>query len=151
MEIVFIFIVKGTKMAEKQREPYKTKQKDLVADILKKQRKDFTAKELFAKLVRRDASIGLTTIYRILQQLVQDGEIIKLPEANGTIYYRVVKECHKKGHCFLKCESCGRIIHSDCELFNELSDHLKDRHHFLIEKKNMTIYGNCERCQKNGK
>ena len=48
-------------------ETYKTKQKELILDVIKSFKNDFTIKEIYEKLNR---NFGLTTIYRTMPILL---------------------------------------------------------------------------------
>lgn len=133
-----------------QRNTYNTKQKKLIREKILEMEGDFTVKELFSELIETDESVGLTTVYRAIDKLVEEGEIIKTVGRDRTIYYRCVEKCERMGHCLLKCERCGKMEHEDCHVVEELEEHLKIRHHFLMDKKDIIIYGLCESCIKQG-
>lgn len=129
------------------RESYKTKQKELVENEIKSFSNEFTIKELFAKITEKDESVGLTTVYRIVNNLQQDNVIVKHIDSDGTPRYRIQEDCEHCGHCMLKCESCGKLIHTDCNELDALSKHFINKHHFAIDQKDITIYGVCKNCR----
>ena len=63
-----------------QREKYKTKQKEHILEIIKNKNKEFTVKDIYQEL---NKEIGMTTIYRLIDNLVEDGIINK----NEKYYY----------------------------------------------------------------
>ena len=71
-----------------------------------------TAAELTEQLHREGQPIGLTTVYRQLERLAQQGLVHKAVTDQGAYY----QYCgHDEGSCFLlKCEKCGCIRHLDC-------------------------------------
>lgn len=132
------------------RDSYKTKQKELIEYNIKNYKNEFTIKELFARLNEKDQTIGLTTVYRVVNGLVKDGVLAKNMGTDGILHYRILKKCDHAGHCLLKCESCGKLTHTDCAELNTLSRHLRAKHHFEIDQKDITIYGVCGKCKIKG-
>ena len=59
------------------RDPYKTRQKELIKHSIKNCKNEFTIKELFTKLNEKDQTLGLTTIYRVANKLVKAGALSK--------------------------------------------------------------------------
>lgn len=129
------------------RDSYKTKQKELILRTIKSYKNEFTVKDLFAKLSEKDQAIGLTTVYRAVNGLVKDCVLAKSRGSDGVLYYHVLEKCEHIGHCLLRCESCGKLTHTDCDELDILSEHFKTKHHFEIDQKDITIYGICDRCR----
>ena len=123
---------------------YNTKQKDVILDIIKKQKKEFTIKDIY-ELVKDDT--GLTTIYRLVDKLVGEGRLRQSIKDNIT-YYQYLEECDHENHFYLKCDDCGRMIHIDCDCINELSSHILKEHHFKSNNENIIINGLCDKCRK---
>lgn len=128
-------------------EVYKTKQKQIIYTVISEQKQDFTIKELFAEVGKKDKTIGLTTVYRAIHNMTASGIVSKITGPDGIVRYRYQTTCHDTGHCFLKCEKCGKVEHTDCKTFSKLAKHLEEKHHFAIDQKNLTIYGLCTRCR----
>ena len=128
----------------KMRESYKTKQKELIIDTIKKYKNEFTIKDIYNDL---DKSIGLTTIYRFVDKLVNTGLINKAVGKDNTIYYQYLEECSEKNHFFLKCTDCGIVEHIDCDCIGELSDHISKEHSFSLSN-HVIINGICKKCGK---
>ena len=124
---------------------YKTKQKDIILDKIKSIKEEFTVKELYSKL---NEEIGLTTIYRFIDKLVEDGTVTKIVHSNNSIYYQYLEECNHDNHFYLKCNKCGEMIHIDCDCINEFIDIVKNNHNFYINTKNIIIDGTCNKCYK---
>ena len=62
-----IFKLKEVIMNMSRNETYKTKQKELILDVIKSFKNDFTIKEIYEKLTQ---NVGLTTIYRTMPILL---------------------------------------------------------------------------------
>ena len=126
---------------------YKTKQKDIILNYLMENKdKCFKACDIYDYL-KKDNNIGLTTIYRILNNLA-DTEIIKKYTDKKEAMYQYIDYEKCKNHLHLKCIKCNNIYHLDCDEAMELSRHIKNKHNFLIDS---TILGICKECLKDEK
>lgn len=67
-----IFILEEVIKNMSRNETYKTRQKELILDVIKNFKNDFTIKEIYEKL---NQNVGLTTIYRTISKLVEEGKI----------------------------------------------------------------------------
>ena len=122
---------------------YNTKQKDLILDIIKKQKYPFTIKDIY-NLTNQE--VGLTTIYRLVDSLVSDGYLNKEIGNDNNTYYQYIDKCDEENHFYLKCTNCGQIIHVDCSFAEELSKHITSHHNFRLSKEHIIINGICSDC-----
>lgn len=123
---------------------YKTKQKDIIFDLIKEQEGEFTIKDLYQKLNKK---IGLTTIYRYIDNLVLNNILIKNIKDNNTTYC-YLKNCQEENHFYLKCDKCGKLTHIDCECISTLTNHILNEHMFIPNKDHIIINGICHNCRK---
>jgi Fe2+ or Zn2+ uptake regulation protein len=77
---------------------YNTKQKDLILNVIKKEKKEFTIKDIYSKL----DGIGLTTIYRLVDKLVEDKVLNKSISKDNITYYQYLEKCEHENHFYLK-------------------------------------------------
>ena len=124
---------------------YNTKQKDLIFMAIKKHKQEFTIKDLYSELENKT---GLTTIYRLVDKMVNDGVLNKIIGKDNVTYYQYLEKCDHENHFFLKCEKCGDMIHIDCDCINELSDHIINEHNFKLNNEHIIINGLCKNCIK---
>lgn len=124
-------------------ESYNTKQKNLILNIIKKQTKEFTIKDIYEELKEE---VGLTTIYRFVDKLIEENILTKNISKDNTTYYQYLKECKEENHFYLKCEKCGRMIHIDCDCIRNMSNHILKNHKFKANKENIIINGLCNKC-----
>jgi Fur family ferric uptake transcriptional regulator len=96
-------------------------------------------------------TIGLTTIYRHLEKLVNAGTICKYtPRVGESACYQYIGPDKTYGDRFhLKCENCGKLIHLQCDFLDKIPGHLKDEHYFQINLLKTVFYGRCEDCTRN--
>ena len=127
---------------------YKTLQKEKILSIIKKYKKEFTVKDIYNQI--KD-EVGLTTIYRVIDLLVNEDKLKKYIGKDNITYYQYLKECNEENHFYLKCEECGSIIHIDCDCIEELKNHILNKHKFKLDNKQIIINGICNTCINNNK
>ncbi len=126
-------------------ETYNTKQKEIILNTIKKQKHAFTVKDIYNEI---NTKTGLTTIYRLVDKLVEEKQLNKFISDDNTTYYQYLEKCDQKNHFYLKCDKCKDIFHIDCDCINELSNHIINNHKFKLNKENIIIKGICDKCQK---
>lgn len=125
------------------KETYKTKQKNIILDIIKNQDNSFTIKDIYEKVKDK---VGLTTIYRLIDKLVGENKLNKTISSDNTTYYQYLSDCDEENHFYLKCERCGNITHIDCDCIKDLTSHITKHHKFRPNKDHIIIDGICSRC-----
>jgi len=136
------------KIAKKE---YVTKPRTLMMEYLKaNQDKRISAAEVHSYLLENDRSVNLATVYRNLDKLTEDGNLIKfkMVDNNCCLYQYVDKShnCHE--HLHLQCKNCGKIIHLECDFMKEIAGHVSMHHGFNIECEGSVIVGMCAECNK---
>ena len=124
-------------------ESYNTKQKNIIFNIIKNQKQEFTIKDIYNKVKNK---VGLTTIYRLVDKLVEDGRLSRNIGKNNTTYYQYLEECNNENNFFLKCEHCGKMVHIDCECIEKMTSHILEKHKFTTNKEHIIINGICNKC-----
>lgn len=117
-----------------------TKQKQIVASNIKKRFDHPTANEIYEDLIKHNSKIGLTTIYRILNNLVEEGKINKIitPDQHSHFDYNRINHIH-----FI-CNKCFHIYDIDENEFSELEFKFMKNNYNI---KNISIQGICENCK----
>ena len=125
---------------------YMTRQQKAVLSCIESVHGGASAAELAELLHARGDSVGLTTVYRQLEKLHEQGLVHKIVTDDGTRYQFC--DCRHHGNdCFLiKCEQCGCVEHVDCAHLGELYSHLAQEHHFRINPRRTLFYGLCQNC-----
>ena len=123
---------------------YNTKQKDLILDVIRNKKHAFTVKDIYNEV--KD-STGLTTIYRLVDKLVDEGLLNKYIDNDNITYYEYLEECDSSNHFYLKCEKCGEMIHVDCDCIESLSNHIVKEHGFKLSRDHIIIKGLCKKCR----
>ena len=116
-----------------------TKQKSLIYSIIM-QNGHLTVDELIELLKQQDLKISLSTIYRNLNILTQEGKIKKIKSENKSS-----DETIKEHHYHFECNSCHQVFDVDPSLVQIKIHHSAA----VITKKDLFLYGICESCKKN--
>ena len=130
---------------------YKTKQREAILDFLIQNKNDHvTVNKISDYLEKEGTHVGLTTIYRHLDKLLEQGLVRKFI-IDGTTsacfqYIDQINQCHK--HFHLKCEKCGKLIHLNCSHVSKICMHILEEHGFKLDLFRTVFYGICEECGK---
>jgi len=130
-----------------------TKGRELTMRILAETDKHLSAEDVYLKVHAINNSVGLTSIYRTLEILVNMGVVSKFDFGDGRARYEMVEGYkNSKHHHHLICTSCGRIIdYSDFlkeekAFFKKIEGPLSKKHNFRITNHLVQFYGLCDRC-----
>ena len=80
-----------------KREHYNTKQKDIIINVIKKQKHEFTVKDIYDELKDQ---VGLTTIYRMIDKLITENILNRYISKDNTTYYQYLEKCDQKNHFY---------------------------------------------------
>lgn len=128
-----------------------TKQKQKIIEYLKNnQNTHLTIKQIKESI---DQNIGLTTVYRLINDLIKQGSITKtsLNNKQGFCYQYNETNENCKSHYHLICKNCGIIHHFSSEKFEKTILEAKEKDNFIIDNSKVVFYGECESCQKENK
>lgn len=111
-----------------------------------------TVQMIYDYFFARQEKIGLTTIYRHMEKLVEEGTVVKYAaEGMDSACYEYAPH-HVEETCFhCKCESCGTLIHLHCDELKEIGRHLQAEHGFVLNPLRTIFYGLCPDCAKNNR
>ena len=130
---------------------YKTKASKLIKQYTDQHYdQSFTAHHLYEYIVEQGQAVNLSTIYRNLDQFVDEGILTKFKTGHNDVFmYRVnqdVFHCHE--HLHLQCCKCGKIIHVESGLMKKLVNTLENDYHFYLECDASTISGLRKECRE---
>jgi Fur family transcriptional regulator, ferric uptake regulator len=94
-------------------------------------------------LRERGIAIGLTTVYRILQDFADDGAVDVIWTASGE---RAHRQCSPSHHHHLMCRACGRTIEVDGPAIERWADAVAAGHGFHDVNHSIEIFGTCGLC-----
>jgi Fur family ferric uptake transcriptional regulator len=121
-----------------------TRPRQAVLDTLNQAQRHLTPAEIYGKARTRYPHLGLATIYRTLNLLVELGLVQRLHFAEGCHSYALTVQPH--GH-HLVCSVCGRAEEfSDCDLA-PLMKSLQAKTGFEINVHVLELMGRCPECR----
>lgn len=121
-----------------------TVQKQIILDSIKNTKIHPTASDLYDMLSKVDNTIGKSTIYRNLNQMVDNGDIKIITTHNGSKRY----DGDMEDHDHFICSKCGRVLDLSNDTSNDATP-IEKKYKFKIVNKNTIYEGICENCLKN--
>ncbi len=131
---------------------YKTKQREVILNyMIEHQNSHVTVNHISDYLTGQGTPVGVTTIYRHLDKLLEQGLVRKFTVDASTCacfqYAAHNEDCHQ--HFHLKCDTCGKLIHLECTHLDELIQHICSEHGFELDPFRTVLYGKCRDCLQN--
>ncbi len=120
----------------------RSRQRDAVAAFLRARDTFCSAQEIWAGLRDGGSTIGLATVYRAVQSLVEDGEIDALRTDDGESVYR---RCGTGHHHHLVCRECGRTVEVEGPAVERWAAQVAAEHGFGDVAHTLEIFGTCDR------
>lgn len=121
-----------------------TRQRQQVADLLEEIPEFRSAQELHATLAARGETMGLATVYRTLQLLVEGGTVDVLRNDAGEALYR---RCGSGHHHHLVCRTCGRTVEVEGPTVERWANRIADEHGFTDIQHTLELFGTCATCR----
>jgi len=117
----------------------KTKQKQIVAQLLRDQDRPLTVQEILDLAQKKMPGLGIATVYRSIKRLSEAGDIQTVSIPGDPVRYESCKHHH---HHF-KCNGCDKVY--------ELEGCLKELktlvpRGFKMQSHDLTFYGMCRGC-----
>ena len=117
-----------------------------VLEIIKNSPAPITVKDIIKKLSEQNISVWPSTVYRILDRFLQNGDINKVTMINdSTVYYEFSHHEHLHIAYCLNCKK-RQEIHT-CPI-SKLESDILDSSGFEVTEHKIELYGYCKECQK---
>ena len=114
-------------------------QRETIKNIVYSTNSHPTADWIFCKAKIKHPSISLGTVYRNLNQLIENGLICQIKDDKSTRF-----DWNTSRHDHLKCKVCGDLI--DIQLSNVcLKKNIKKEFDFKVSDVKITIFGTCNK------
>jgi len=120
-----------------------TRQRAAISALLENLDEFRSAQELHDELRRRGEGIGLTTVYRTLQQMAANGLVDTLRTDTGESVYRRCSEHH---HHHLVCRACGSTVEIQGGDVEAWATEVAREHRFSDVSHTIEIFGICADC-----
>lgn len=119
-----------------------SKQREALLRILRGVNTHPTADRLYKEIRKEFPKISLATVYRNLNQLVENGEIIRL-ECNGEAEHY---DGNPKKHYHFICRKCTAIIDVSISDACKINDLVIEKDMLKVEDHELFFYGLCQNC-----
>lgn len=132
-----------------------TNQRLLVLEVLASHRDSHMTAEDIYDLVKEDyPDIGLATIYRTVQLLLEMQLVDRINLDDGCVRYEIGEVYDGEGkhhHHHLICKTCGKIQPFKDDLLEELERHIEEKMGFHVLDHELKFYGQCKECREKTK
>lgn len=120
-----------------------TVQKTLILQTVRSMTNHPTADEIFEKVSAVCPGISKGTVYRDLNRLADNGEILRVAVANSPDRYDLTSH----GHAHCRCSVCNRVFDYRLRVAPELDD--EGNEGFAAKSMDIIINGICKECGRN--
>lgn len=125
-----------------------TKQRTAILKALTEADDFMTAQQLHELLKADGESVGLATVYRNMQPLVDAGLVDVIVADNGEAIYR---QCSTGDHHHhLVCRSCGKTVEFAAPELEKMAHSVADQNGYTGIQHTMEIFGYCPECTVKG-
>jgi Fur family ferric uptake transcriptional regulator len=129
-----------------KRHGYKlTPQRRAILNVLSSTQEQLSPADIHKKVQSEYPSIGLVTIYRVIQILTELGLVCEVHAGGNCRHYLIRRK--PEHHHHLICSGCGAVVDfADCDL-SELQTKLSSETGFKIEAHLLEFLGRCRQCR----
>lgn len=124
-----------------------TPQREIVVDILAHAGQHMSAEEIFSELQQRTRVTNISTVYRTLDVLWEEGFACRNDLSEGRIVYATTEH---GPHIHLVCRRCNHVIEARPEVLAPLGNELQAQYDFEADLQHLSIFGTCDGCQELG-
>ena len=121
-----------------------TVQRRVVHDEVAGRRDHPTADQVYEAVKRKLPGLSRTTVYRVLEMLVDAGFVRRVPSADSVVRFEPVSERHHH----LVCESCGRLEDLEDRAVPPLRIPTKRSSGFEVRTYSVNFLGFCSICRR---
>ena len=120
-----------------------TPQRMMVLEAVESSEDHISAEEIHAKAKARYPYLNISTVYRTLELLKEQGLVAESDLGSGRLVYHPEE---KARHHHLVCRKCGKVTDIDASVFKQLQDELSARYAFDAEFEHIAVFGSCKNC-----
>lgn len=125
-----------------------SKQRELILDSLKNRKDHPTAEKLFIDLKKQMPELGIATVYRNLNELCNEQNIVRLKTKTGPDRY----DGNILPHIHLECKKCGEIIDiclnsEDIDKIHKDIEKISNEAEVNLDSAEIYINGLCKSCK----
>ena len=120
-----------------------------IVEFLKKNAgKRLAAGDIFNGVNASGHEADMSTIYRHISKLCNDGRLLKYKDANSKAYSYQYNETYGscREHTHAQCSECGKIFHMQNEVLGDAAKKMQEQYGINIDYRNTMITGICNEC-----
>jgi len=106
-----------------------------------------TAAEVYSAVKKRLPRISLATVYRNLEKLAEQGEILKLSVPNAAARF----DANTEPHHHIRCIVCGRVDDLPADISVKLPRGMSEVEGYEVVGYSVEVIGICKRCRSKGR
>jgi Fur family ferric uptake transcriptional regulator len=106
-----------------------------------------SAQDIYAELRRTGEAVGLSTVYRHLQSLADDGAVDVIHTPDGETTYRYCGGARASHHHHIVCRNCGRADEIEGPAVERWASAAAEEHGFTDIEHTVEIFGTCANCR----
>jgi Fur family ferric uptake transcriptional regulator len=126
-----------------------------IINVLNNTKEHLSAEDIYMKVHAVYPAIGLTSVYRTLEMLVEIAMVSKFDFGEGRARYELAGDNQEKDHHHhLVCTECKKVINykdfldEEVKLIKKIEKSLSKKHDFNIKTHLLQFYGLCDKCRK---
>lgn len=121
-----------------------SKQREKILEVLTNNAVHPTAEKMLEFLKDEDANIGMTTLYRNLNQLAQAGLIKKIDGLENSAHF----DHNTFEHYHFICENCHKVFDIPFDVAPGVEKNARMATGFDINSHDIVFHGTCSECKK---
>ena len=125
---------------------YLTKQRKLLLEYLSLHTDESISAAQIAEALSDRVSVS--AVYRNLADMEAEGKLRRVAGGGSReAVYQYIDEHKCKSALHLSCKKCGKTVHMQKQIADELVDSVAQSDDFVIDKGDTVIYGICSKCK----
>lgn len=131
---------------------YRTKNRQMILSYLRQNsNRTVCVNDIYGYLKENGMEVNLTTIYRYLDKLVAEKQLVKYASDQGdkACYHYIDKNKDCLNQLHLQCKECGELFHVDPDFATIMEKEFQTKFGFKIDYSTSILHGTCNNCKKN--
>ena len=129
---------------------YITEQKTQLMEFLREHREESFSVDALVEGMHQtygERVPATSTVYRLITKLVEEGSVKRFVRGHSRQFlYQIVDSEHCRSHLHLRCMECGKLIHLNEKVSDELLDAIRATSDFSVNEAETVIVGACRAC-----
>lgn len=102
-----------------------------------------TPEEIYDYIRKKHPSVSRSTVYRNLNSLAENGDILKVRIPSGADRY----DFNTKVHYHIVCEKCGRVDDIEMMQYDGIKENIGNTFGYDVKGYTVVFYGVCSDCK----